>query len=430
ADSGTNPYLFGVAVQEMLLPLLLMVIFTTRPLFQTFVTDPSQSGRMRVALIFALIEMVYLIFVFNFGELWVTFGLFVIAAAGLIGGWRVGLAVGLMSFFMEGTFELLLSARDDWNILNTNDWYAIMGWFYLGDIGLMAKVWAGFVAGHAGSLLRMNRWGVGAIFLIGVLLELIPGMFTFIVVDAGYVVEPILAASSITALLLVTWMIIATNVRNQAELRFAEANRLALTQAELRALRAQINPHFLFNSLNTIRYFVRTSPEQARQLLLDLSDVFQVALKSGEMVPLKDEIGFTKSYLALEKARLDDRLDVSWFVQNDELLEVEVPTLMLQPVVENAIIHGIAPKTDGGRLQIMIMGGGDDLVIQVIDDGMGMSAERLALVADPDQAPNGSIGTNNIQQRLRAMYKDRGQFKVESTEGKGTTVELRLPMNN
>ncbi|MEM9776481.1 MAG: hypothetical protein AAF902_18025, partial [Chloroflexota bacterium] len=115
ADSGTNPYLFGVAVQEMLLPLLLMVIFTTRPLFQTFVTDPSQSGRMRVALVFALIEMVYLIFVFNFGELWVTFGLFVIAAAGLIVGWRVGLAVGLMSFFMEGTFELLLSARDDWN---------------------------------------------------------------------------------------------------------------------------------------------------------------------------------------------------------------------------------------------------------------------------------------------------------------------------
>ncbi|MEM8857842.1 MAG: histidine kinase [Chloroflexota bacterium] len=429
ANDGTNPYLFGVAVQEMLLPLVLLVIFMTRPLFQSFIAEPSQVNTNQVTLIFALVELSYIFFVFRFGELYVAYGLFVIAAAGLIGGWRMGLAIGLLSFFVEGTFEMLLYEREGWYPIDENVWYVLMGDFYVGEIGLLAKIWAGYVAGHAGKLISFTRLGIGALFLTGLLLETIPGAFTFLVIDETYIIEPLLAAASMLALVLVMFMIIATNVRNQAQLRFAEINRLALTQAELRALRAQINPHFLFNSLNTIRFFVRTDPEQARQLLLDLSDVFQVALKSGEMVPLKDEIDFTRSYLALEKARLDERLDVSWFVQNDDLLEVEVPTLMLQPVVENAIIHGIAPKTDGGRLQIMIMGGGDDLVIQVIDDGMGMDQERLELVKDPDQAPNGSIGTNNIQQRLRTMYKERGQFKVESTVGKGTTVELRLPMN-
>ncbi|MFK7803956.1 MAG: sensor histidine kinase [Anaerolineae bacterium] len=429
-DSGTNPYLFGIAVQEVLLPLALLVILTTRPLFQQFVSGQRNRQQTRqLVLIFAVIELANLAFVFNFDDWYVTFGLVVIAAAGLIGGWRFGIAIGLMSFFVEGTLDLLNESYGNLSLLTENDWWSLFGWFFLNNVALLAKVWAGFVAAQIGRLLLILKSGIGSLFVAGIFLELVPTIFTFLVIDENYVIEPLLAGGFVSGLVVTMFMILTTNARSLAALRQAEVNQLALTQAELRALRAQINPHFLFNSLNTIRYFVRTDQDQARQLLLDLSDVFQVALKSGEFVTLREEIEFTKSYLALEKARLDERLEIAWYVQNEELLDIEVPTLFLQPVVENSVVHGIAPEPDGGRLQIMILGGGDDLVIQVIDDGVGMKPSRLELVADPTKAPEGSIGTNNIQQRLKAHYGKRGQFKVESTLGKGTTVELRVPID-
>lgn len=429
SDTGADPYLLGLAIQEMLLPLALLVILTTRPIFQQFVSGFHLKGQaQRLLLIFAFIELVYILYVTTF-EWSVTFGLFVIVAAGLIGGWRFGLAIGMMSFAVEGGLNMLAEAAEDTNLLLDNNWWSLFGWFFLNNVVLMAKIWAGFVAGQVGRLINMFNWGIGGTFLAGFMFELIPTVCAFLVIDEDYVVEPLIAGGLMIALVLTMFMLLTFNARSLAALRQAEVNRLALTQAELRALRAQINPHFLFNSLNTIRYFVRTDQEQARKLLLDLSDVFQVALKSGEFVTLREEIEFTKSYLALEQARLDERLEVSWYIQNDDLLDAEVPTLFLQPVVENSVVHGIAPDPDGGRLQIMVMGGGDDLVIQVIDDGVGMKPARLALVADPAQAPEGSIGTNNIQQRLKTLYGKRGQFKVESTLGKGTMVEMRLPID-
>ena len=429
SDTGADPYLLGLAIQEMLLPLALLVILTTRPLFQQFVTGDRKQGQpQKLILVFAAIELIYIFYALSFD--WsITFGLLVIVAAGLIGGWRFGLAIGLMSFAVEGGLNMLFEASQDSNLLTENNWWSLFGWFFLNNVILMAKIWAGFVAGQVGRLLKMFDLGIGATFLAGFSFELIPTICAFLVIDEDYIIEPLVAGGLVNALVLTMVMLLTFNARSLAALRQAEVNRLALTQAELRALRAQINPHFLFNSLNTIRYFVRTDQEQARKLLLDLSDVFQVALKSGEFVTLREEIDFTKSYLALEQARLDERLEVSWYVQDDELLDAEVPTLFLQPIVENSVVHGISPDPDGGRLQIMVMGGSDDLVIQVIDDGVGMQPDRLALIADPEQSPEGSIGTNNIQQRLKTLYGKRGQFRVESTLGKGTMVELRVPVD-
>lgn len=429
ADEGTNPYIFGIVFQDILLPLTLLLVLTTLPFFQRYILgDVTTAQKVQIGFAFVAIELFYLVFIAYTDIDWVSFGLFVIAVVGLIAGWRWGLALGLMSFFVEGSLNLMFSAIDDYYLIQSNNWFDLLGWFYLTDIPLMAKIWAGFVAGQVGVLINRYRLGVGVLLIVGFAFEVIPSIFHFLVVDAGYAVDSLLAGAVINAVAIIVIMLQVQNSRNLAQLRKTEVNQIALTQAELRALRAQINPHFLFNSLNTIRYFVRTDPEQARSLLLNLSEVFQVALKAGETVSLQDEIEFTKSYLALEKARLDDRLEVTWFIQNEDLLQVEVPTLLLQPVVENAVVHGIAPNPDGGRLQIMIMGSGEDLVLQVIDDGMGMNEERLALVKDPAVAPDGSIGTLNIQQRLKSLYKNRGLFKVDSAEGRGTTVEMRVPL--
>lgn len=120
-----------------------------------------------------------------------------------------------------------------------------------------------------------------------------------------------------------------------------------MVEAELRALRAQINPHSLLNALSVIHHLVRTQPERARELILDLSDLFQHSLRSGQFVTLKQELEHVRAYLALEQARLTQRLSVTWTILAEDQLGTLVPTLCLQPLVENAVKHGIAPQPKG-----------------------------------------------------------------------------------
>jgi len=207
-----------------------------------------------------------------------------------------------------------------------------------------------------------------------------------------------------------------------------EAAELARAHAELRALRAQINPHFLFNALNTIRYFVRTDPETARQSLLDLSQVFQSALRSGEFVPLRDEVSYVEAYLALEKARLNDRLQVVWDVQAEGWLDHPVPTLTLQPIVENAVIHGISTTPAGGTVCIAIERVDDDLVLRVEDDGPGIPPDRLGKLLGPAEAGDTAVGLHNVDGRLRALYGDNHRLSVESQVGRGVRVAIRIPL--
>jgi sensor histidine kinase YesM len=226
-------------------------------------------------------------------------------------------------------------------------------------------------------------------------------------------------------------VVVALTVRSvqaEAARRKAEAAELALTRAELRALRAQINPHFLFNALNTIRYFVRTDPETARRLLLNLSDVFQRALRSGEFVPLQDELSYVESYLALEKARLDERLQINWIIRAEEYLDHLVPTLILQPIVENAVVHGIAAKSGGGMVRISIEEVNGNLVLQVDDDGVGISPVQLAKIRHPAKEGGTALGLRNVDGRLRALYGEAYQLLVESKVGEGTRVQIRIPV--
>jgi LytS/YehU family sensor histidine kinase len=223
----------------------------------------------------------------------------------------------------------------------------------------------------------------------------------------------------------------------EASQRKAAEAELALTRAELRALRAQINPHFFFNSLNTIRYMIRTDPKKARALLIDLSEVFQRSLRSGDFVPLREELSAVAAYLSLEKSRLGERLRVVWgglldpgnpLATDSPVLDQPVPTLALQPIVENAVIHGIAKKVEGGVVTIAVDRRENDLVIRVEDDGMGLDSDRLAELTGVENGKSGAIGVKNVDGRLRRLYGPEHRLVIESEAGKGARVTVRILM--
>jgi hypothetical protein len=193
-----------------------------------------------------------------------------------------------------------------------------------------------------------------------------------------------------------------------------------LQQAQLQALRSQLNPHFLFNTLHSIAELVHENPRLAEQMLLRLSELLRKALRSSgaQEVPLADELDFARDYLEVEQLRLGDRLSVTWDI-GAESYQARVPSLLLQPLIENAIQHGIAPSTRPGILVIRARRDGDFLEVQVHDNGSGL-------------APNGSdrrggVGLANTSDRLQRLYGDRHRFVLISDQG--FRVNVRLPFS-
>jgi signal transduction histidine kinase len=220
-----------------------------------------------------------------------------------------------------------------------------------------------------------------------------------------------------------------THERCEQSLREQEINKLA-TEAQLRALRAQINPHFLFNALTTIGYLVQTAPDRAIETLMKLTSLLRSVLRTdGEFVTLEQELQLIASYLDIEKARFEERLRVSIDVP-EELQSLRVPSLLVQPLVENAIKHGITPSRFGGEVQIRarlepaVMNAtqtSDVLVITVSDSGIGASEIELA------RGRRRGVGLSNIEERLR-YYGPSASLRITSTLGQGTVVELKLPL--
>jgi LytS/YehU family sensor histidine kinase len=215
------------------------------------------------------------------------------------------------------------------------------------------------------------------------------------------------------------------------ELADLQAQQQLSTDAKLEALRAQINPHFLFNTLNTIASRIRTDPEEARQLLVRLADFFRYAIRQhGQTAEFAQEYAFVRTYVTLEQARFGDRLQVVYDV-DPAVLGVEVPVLVIQPLVENAIKHGAGGTV--GRVTVRLRARVDPLArtvdVIVRDDGSGMDAAKLAAVergVRPDDASG--VGLTNIRERLALLFGDRHEFTLRSEPGDGTTVHLRLPM--
>lgn len=212
-----------------------------------------------------------------------------------------------------------------------------------------------------------------------------------------------------------------THERYEQILREQEIGKLA-TEAQLKALRAQINPHFLFNALTTIGYLIKASPERALDTLMRLTELLRGVLRSSnEFVTLGEELKLIASYLDIEKARFEERLNVIVDVP-DELNAYRLPSLLIQPLVENAIKHGIAPQRAGGFVTISAKLENEIfLVITIEDTGAGVSEIELA-----HNRARG-VGLNNVEQRLRTYFGQTASLTIKSKQGDGALVSLKFP---
>ncbi len=225
----------------------------------------------------------------------------------------------------------------------------------------------------------------------------------------------------------VTWAMLASERTRQREarLREAEAER---ARAELAVLRAQVDPHFLYNALHTATVLVRRDPAAAEQALEELATLLRYVLDPArgarELVPLDEELRFVSLYLAIERARLGERLRVQLDVEEDAR-DVAVPSLSLQPLVENAIRHGIAPRAAGGTITVRGAVQDQVLTLSVVDDGMGASpgAPRSGVAAHGT-----GIGLEALRKRLGARYGTRASLDVQTAPGAGFAVTLQLPV--
>lgn len=207
----------------------------------------------------------------------------------------------------------------------------------------------------------------------------------------------------------------------RTEHRLREQETLLL-QARLDRLTRQINPHFLFNTLASISSLVRTNPETARMLIQKLSNLLRRLLRSQDhFVPLRDELASVDEYLDIEVVRFGPQLAVVKDVALDTL-DVPVPSMLLQPLIENSIEHGISPKVGGGRVIIRSYLEGPVAVIEVEDNGLGMSPDRLAA------ALTDGIGLSNVDERLRVVYGVDASLRLTSQEGGGTVVRIQVPV--
>ncbi|MEV0489855.1 sensor histidine kinase [Streptomyces atratus] len=213
----------------------------------------------------------------------------------------------------------------------------------------------------------------------------------------------------------------------QLELAELDRSRTQLIEAEIRALRAQISPHFIFNSLAAIASFVRTDPEQARELLLEFADFTRYSFRShGDFTTLADELHSIDQYLALVRARFGERLAVTLQVA-PEVLPVALPFLCLQPLVENAVKHGLEGAVTRSRITISALDAGSEAEVVIEDDGTGMDPERLRHILRGEGGHSTGIGLLNVDERLRQVYGDGYGLVIETGIGAGMKITVRLP---
>jgi len=208
------------------------------------------------------------------------------------------------------------------------------------------------------------------------------------------------------------------NARNEKKLE--EQERL-LVEARLAALTSQINPHFLFNTLNSVSSLIRTDPDQARVMVVKLSKVLRRLLRKHEnFSALRDELSFIEDYLAIEVVRFGEKLRFEKDVAGDTL-DMLVPSMLLQPLVENSIKHGLSSKVEGGTIRIRTRRSGSRLCLTVEDDGVGIPEAKLATLLDH------GIGVSNVNERLKVLFAGEYRMWIDSHPGRGTRIEIEVP---
>jgi len=233
--------------------------------------------------------------------------------------------------------------------------------------------------------------------------------------NAGYALLVVLSSVMCVAMAIKIW----NNTRTEMNL---EQNQQLLLKARMDALTSQINPHFLFNTLNTVSSLIRFDPDMARRVVFKLSNILRRLLRKHEtFVPLREELEFIDDYLDIEVIRFGpDKLQIFKEI-DDETLDTFVPSMLLQPMIENSIKHGLAPRLEGGEIHIRTRHNDGRLLIEIEDNGLGISPERLGEVY------GGGIGISNAHERLRLLYGDQFKMDIRSQEGQGTQIHIEIP---
>jgi two-component system LytT family sensor kinase len=229
----------------------------------------------------------------------------------------------------------------------------------------------------------------------------------------------IFAAAAATTLFAVSLPIrIWSSFRTERQL---EAQRIHLTEARLAALTNQINPHFLFNTLNSVSTLIRIDPNRARSMVYKLSNILRRLLRKTEnFSQLREEISFIDDYLAIEMVRFGDKL--RFYKEIDpETLDLYVPSMVLQPIIENSIKHGLAHKIEGGTVRLKTWIDNDRLLILVEDDGVGIPQSKLETLFEQ------GIGVSNVNERLRVLFGPDYRMVIDSEPGQGTKTRIEIP---
>jgi two-component system LytT family sensor kinase len=257
---------------------------------------------------------------------------------------------------------------------------------------------------------------VGLEFLRILLGETFPGALYYLRTTEGWpVILPVLGTVFAVTLPLTIW----NNTRIQIKLQEQEQSLLA---ARMQALTSQINPHFLFNTLNTIGSLTRVKPEAARELLVKLSQILRRLLRKDEsFVPLREELAFIDNYLTIEMVRFGpEKLQFHKQIE-DDTLDAMVPSMLLQPFVENSIRHGLSPRIQGGEIRVHTAWLNGRLVIEVEDNGVGIPEWLTAEIYAS------GIGISNVNERLKVLYGKEYALKIESQPGRGTSIRIEIP---
>ena len=208
------------------------------------------------------------------------------------------------------------------------------------------------------------------------------------------------------------------NTRNEKKL---EAQQLRLNEARLAALTSQINPHFLFNTLNSVSSLIRTNPEEARSVVYRLSSILRRLLRKTEnLTPLREELAFIDNYMMIEMVRFGEKLRFIKEIEPESLNRL-VPSMLLQPLIENSIRHGLAPKIDGGMIRVRTYLADNKLHLIVEDDGVGIPEARLATLFEQ------GIGVSNVNERMKVLYGPDYRMWIDSKPGEGTRTGIEIP---
>lgn len=439
-EFNVNLWEVTAVLPAVTIPIVLFYLFALTPPFRRFLSERQKKIPPLPFIVGILVVyLLSLVWFFLQREWPVELIFFPLILSGLLTNRFVGASLGLLTTFILSAFiiidngfltgyQALLPA-----LYQSEGYEAVLKIIGLDFYWVVLSaertvfIWTGLMSGLAAAWLGGRRFTPVAALLVGSLLAYLSLVIPTLGHPVPGVIVPHLMGKAIAiGISMAVALLMVGSVRTTIAVRRAESAEIDRIRAELKALRAQINPHFFFNTLNTIRYFIRSDPTKARRLLLDLSDIFQRILRSGDFVSLGDEIAHVEAYLNLEKARLGERLHYEKKVGDESLLETIVPTLILQPLVENAVIHGLAQKRAGGTIQLELRSSGPDVVIEISDDGIGINNQRLKNLLNGESSTT-SIGLSNVNQRLQALYGSDYCLMIDSQPGEGTRVVVRVP---